>query len=192
MEAPSFKLSEFMKNPSLENAFNYLGGNENSATIVACAIAIFKGIFRPTFTMMDKKQDPEAKRYAAIREGLTELAALPIYAAVPITIGTLINKFYKGGSKKDVKVTSKFLGICAATLIIPAICNVVQPPVMKAYKKHEEAKKAKMGLDVNSVDDSSVNVQNPVNIAKPIAPVSTAFQGTFKNSKVNYGMKVGS
>lgn len=192
MEAPNFKFSAFMKNPSLENAFNYLGGNENSATIVACAIAIFKGIFRPTFTMMDKKQDPDAKKYAAIREGLTELAALPIYAAVPFVIDTIMNKYYKGGSKKNVKVTAKFLGICAATLIIPAVCNVIQPPVMKAYKKHEEAKKAKMGLDVKSVDDSSANIQHPVNIAKPVAPVNNAFQGTLQNSKVNYGMKVGS
>lgn len=192
MEAPSFKFSALRKNPSLENVFRYLGENENSATLVACSIAIFKGIFRPLFTMMDKKQDPDAKRYAAIREGLTELAALPIYAAVPIVIGKLMDKYYKGEFKKNVKMNAKFLGICAATLIIPAVCNVVQPPVMKAYKKHQDAKSAKMGLDVNSVDDSSVNIQNPVNIAKPVAPVNTAFQGTFKNSKVNYSMKVGS
>ena len=54
-------------------------GKIASPTFVAMSIAIAKGIFRPAFTMADKKEDYETKRYTAIREGLTEFIAIPIY-----------------------------------------------------------------------------------------------------------------
>ena len=43
------------------------------------SIAIAKGIFRLMFTMMDKEENYETKRYTAIREGLTEMIAIPVY-----------------------------------------------------------------------------------------------------------------
>ena len=54
-------------------------GQNNSPTIIAMGIAIAKGIFRPTFTMMDKSESYETKRYTALREGMTEATAIPIY-----------------------------------------------------------------------------------------------------------------
>lgn len=54
-------------------------GQNNSPTVIAMGIAIAKGIFRPTFTMMDKSESYETKRYTALREGLTELIAIPVY-----------------------------------------------------------------------------------------------------------------
>lgn len=63
---------------SLEKSLTKFGQN-NSPTLVAMGIATAKGIFRPTFTMMDKKESYETKRYTAIREGLTELIAIPVY-----------------------------------------------------------------------------------------------------------------
>lgn len=188
----SFKpvtLKELRTNFNHENLFRYIGENENAATIIACSIAVFKGIFRPLFTMMDKKQDPESKKYAAIREGLTEVAAFPLYAMTPFIVGKLVDIFSKqeDSSQKRMKMTAKFIGICAATLIIPAICNVFQPKVMKAYQKHEEKKKAKMGLDVVS----PVNIQPSAVINKPaVAVTSTTLQKT--NFNANSGMRVGS
>jgi len=43
------------------------------------AIATVKGICRPAFTMMDKNEKPETKKYTALREGITEAVAIPIY-----------------------------------------------------------------------------------------------------------------
>ena len=54
-------------------------GKNNSPTLVAMSIATAKGIFRPAFTMMDKKESYDTKRYTAYREGLTELIAIPVY-----------------------------------------------------------------------------------------------------------------
>lgn len=63
---------------SLEKVFRFFGKDANPA-LVAMGIAGAKAIFRPTFTLMDKKQDPESKRYAALREGLTEIIAIGVY-----------------------------------------------------------------------------------------------------------------
>ena len=65
---------------TLEKVFIYFGKDANPA-LIATGIAGAKAIFRPTFTMMDKDQDPKAKRYAALREGLTEVLAMGIYYA---------------------------------------------------------------------------------------------------------------
>ena len=48
-------------------------------THTVMAIATVKGICRPAFTMMDKKEKPETKKYTALREGITEAVAIPIY-----------------------------------------------------------------------------------------------------------------
>lgn len=183
----AYKFSQLISD-NFKNTFRFLGENENSATLIACSIAVFKGIFRPLFTMMDKKSDPETKKYAAIREGLTEVAALPIYAATPWLVGKMVENFSTESNevvKKRMKMNAKFLGICAATLIIPAVCNVIQPPIMNAYKKHQETKKTKMGLDITSEN----NIQTPTIINKPITSINIPLKKTFPST--NSGMRVG-
>lgn len=182
MAVTKYPFSSVFKHPSLENIYGFLGENKNGATIIACSIAVFKGIFRPMFTMMDKKSDPETKKYAAIREGLTEVAALPLYAVTPWIAGKLVNKFSKETdelAKSRATGNAKFFGICLATLIIPAVCNAVQPPIMAAYKKRQDAKKA----NLNNAP------QAPAVIEKPVAqlnsmPAKSAYSA-------NSGMKVG-
>lgn len=168
----TYKFSQMIKD-NLQNSFRYLGESKYGAVLVMCAIAVFKGIFRPIFTLMDKKSDPGAKKYAAMREGLTEVAALPLYALVPILAEKIVSKACKGKSNiETLEKNGRFIGLAAATLLIPAVCNVIQPPMMKAYKNYEDSKKAKVG-NVNSI--TSVN-----------KPLQTAFKGGF-----NRGMKVG-
>ena len=57
-------------------------GESNKATYAVVSIAVAKGIFRPIFTMTDKHESKETKRYTAAREGLTEVVAIPTYLAV--------------------------------------------------------------------------------------------------------------
>ena len=56
------------------------------------SIAAAKGVFRPAFTMMDKKESYETKRYTAYREGLTELIAIPVYYMSGVISGYISNK----------------------------------------------------------------------------------------------------
>jgi len=67
---------DFVK--TLERTLTKMGKN-NSPIIAVVGIAVAKGIFRPIVTMIDKKENPETKRYTAIREGLTEVIAIPVY-----------------------------------------------------------------------------------------------------------------
>lgn len=132
-------------------------GNAPKATYSMVAIATANGIFRPTFTMLKKGENPESKKYAALREGLTEAIAVPSY----IICGEIGSKLgaYIGGKAKEkelngliqkgktftketmdemISVASKRGGsglnlicICAAAgLIIPAVCSACVTPIM--------------------------------------------------------------
>lgn len=188
--AEAYKFTELIKD-NLDNTYKFLGNSKEGATIIACSIAVFKGIFRPIFTMMDKKSDPETKKYAAIREGLTEVAALPLYAVTPWAAGKLVEKYSKETQivKNRMTGNAKFFGICAATLIIPAVCNVIQPPIMNVYKKSQEAKKAKVKLDITSES----NIQAPTvinnNTVNTVKPVDTSLVKAYQVQ--NSGMRVG-
>lgn len=191
VELPKIKFEDLFKNPSVEKTFGYFGDNPNAAVMITCTVAFFRGIFRPIFTMKDKNSDPETKKYAAFREGLTEAIAIPVYIATPFLIDKgIINKVFKNEPKfKTIQTTSKFLSVCLAAVLIPAVCNIVQPPVMRAYKNFEESKKAKKNLDV-TVGGNDPVIQNP--------PINPTFKGknplpvkTFSADKINYGMRVG-
>lgn len=70
-------------------------GKNNKPTYAVMAIATVKGICRPAFTMMDKTEKPETKRYTAVREGLTELIAIPAYWACGEIAGKCAKLFVK-------------------------------------------------------------------------------------------------
>ncbi|MCQ2754316.1 MAG: hypothetical protein MJ231_04615 [bacterium] len=61
-----------------EKIFTWFGEKITPA-FVSASIAGAKGIFRPIFTLSDKKQDKDSRSYAALREGLTEGIAIPVY-----------------------------------------------------------------------------------------------------------------
>ncbi|HIS36021.1 TPA: hypothetical protein IAC10_05250 [Candidatus Scatousia excrementigallinarum] len=84
----------------LRNVCSKLGEN-NKPTYAVVAIAAVKGICRPTFTMMDKTEKPETKKYTALREGLTELIAIPVYLACGYLAGKCSPLFTKNVTKED-------------------------------------------------------------------------------------------
>lgn len=107
-------------------------GENNKPTYVVMAIATVKGICRPMFTMMDKTEDPETKKYTALREGLTEVIAIPAYWGCGELAGKLAHHLYadKGLAKRAEK-NLMFMGVCTAALfVIPALCSVAIKPIM--------------------------------------------------------------
>ena len=56
------------KSRTLIEQICYSLGKNNDASYAVVAVATAKGIFRPMFTMMDKHQDHETKKYTALRE----------------------------------------------------------------------------------------------------------------------------
>lgn len=81
-------------------------GKNNKPTYAVIAIASVKGICRPMFTMMDKTEKPETKKYTALREGLTELIAIPVYWASGELAG-FCSKFITRNIKKEDFIPQK-------------------------------------------------------------------------------------
>lgn len=117
----------------IKNTCKKLGEN-NKPTYVVMSIAAVKGVCRPLFTMMDKKENPETKKYTALREGLTEVIAIPAYWACGEMAGSLAKKFYKDPAiTKRAQTNLMFLGVCTAALfVIPGLCSAVIKPIMNA------------------------------------------------------------
>lgn len=131
-------------------------GKHNDALYAVLAIAMFKGVMRPTFTMMDKESDKDTKTYAAFREGLTEVIAFCSYIATHKLILPLAVPLARktGASPKKVKNGLSLVSVClTAGLIIPAVCNLTLKPIMdgvsKLWKKQDKSvKEHQSSLDI--------------------------------------------
>lgn len=172
-----------------------LGENNNPLNAVL-AIALFKGINRPLFTMMDKDSNPEAKKYAAFREGLTEVIAASTYVATnkllvpPLT--KVLHKAVKGSSHTKIERALEFLCVClSAVLLIPAACNLVLDPVMKGVAKVQSKRKNSFGkkpqLDIKETEVAEVR---PIQFA-PFKPVQKGPNSLLLELQSKYAPKVG-
>ena len=118
----------------LERVFLKLG-NLHKPIYPVMMIAAVKGICRPAFTMMDKTEEPETKRYTALREGLTEIIAIPTYFACGKVSASLANLF-PTKMRGNAATNLMFMGVCAAALFaIPALCSVAIKPIMDVLHK---------------------------------------------------------
>lgn len=175
------------------------------------AIATANGICRPTFTMLKKGENPESKKYAALRELLTEVIAVPTYwvsGELMAKLGKYITskamdkkiaEMEKSGQvlsdkvKQNMKASAvkkgqaglMLIGVCtAAGLIIPALCSVAVKPVMNkiSAKKDDENES-----DENKLDVKETSVTPPVMLIPPQQQIP---KPVFQNM-TNFGMKVG-
>lgn len=184
----------------IKNICKSLGEN-NKAIYPMIAIATANGIFRPTFTMLKKGENPESKKYAALREGITEAIAVPTYWASGELMAKLgkyiaskatdinIKKLEQQGQILTDKVKTEMksdaikkgqaglmlIGVCtAAGLVIPALCSVAVTPIMSKLRPQKS-------LDIK---------ENAVTPPQTILPKQKIDRPVFKNISYS-GMKVG-
>lgn len=117
-------------------------GKNNKSLYSALTIAISKGTLRPTFTMMDKKQDKPSRKYAAFREGLTGAVAIVSYLVTDNIVEKMAVPFCKKANMLDrlpeVKpVLSLFSVSLSALFIIPMICNFATKPLLDKFSKKQ-------------------------------------------------------
>ena len=116
-------------------------GKMNKATYAVVAIAVAKGILRPIFTLADKHETKETKKYAAAREGLTEVVAIPTYLGVGKLSETIAGKL-QGLSPEKLELAkhnANFIGVCIAALfVIPFLASIVAKPFSKNVKNNSE------------------------------------------------------
>ncbi len=118
----------------LERIFLKLG-NLHKPIYPVMMIAAVKGICRPAFTMMDKTEEPETKRYTALREGLTEIIAIPTYFACGKASASL-SRLFPEKIRGNAATNLMFMGVCGAALFaIPALCSVAIKPIMDVIHK---------------------------------------------------------
>lgn len=155
--------------PNIKNICRKLG-ESNKATYAVVAIATAKGIFRPIFTMADKHEEKETKKYAAIREGLTEVVAIPTYIGVGKLAEFIAGKL-KGLSPEKLEVAkhnANFIGVCVAALfVIPALASIVTKPFSKKVQ-NKPAQEQKLDIkehevaEVVAVSDNSLKKPDDV------------------------------
>ncbi len=191
----------------LERLCKALGEN-NNASYAVVAVASAKGIFRPMFTMMDKHEDYETKKYTAMREGLTEAIAIPCYLSVAWAASKIIAPIMCDGKSKEVTKTAaktlSFVGVCAAALvIIPAACSAMINPIMDFMAEHKKRKLEKLAkkcpvcaeevakvLDIKEDEVPPVLPQMSVGQVSAATPLSKTYNA-FQPLKYNSGLTIG-
>lgn len=175
---------------SVKNLCVHLGKNNNPAYAVV-AIAAAKGVCRPIFTMMDKKESPEAKKYTALREGLTEVIAIPTYLACG-ALAAKGAKLIKDPQKaKIAEQNLRFLGVCtAASLIIPGLCLVAVNRFENLFKKDaSQPENIKQNLDIVSRSEVPFKSENFAHINN--LPTNYRKYNVSMTSFLNSEMRVG-
>lgn len=122
---------------SLKNLLISVGKN-NKPTYTVMAVATANGIFKPISSLTDKKEKPEARKYAALREFATEVVAVPTYWACGVGAAAIGAKLFKDNPEKKAmaRANMMFLGVCAAALlVIPALCSGALLVLDKFMKK---------------------------------------------------------
>ncbi len=172
---------------SLKNTLIYIGKNVKPYWPTV-AVASAELIFRPTFTLMDKKSPSETKKYTALREGITELIAAPTYLALPVLAAKASDllKIKDAKAAKMAKHNLQTVGTwTAALVVIPGLCSAMVKPFMdKIYNKKDKNEPAK--LDITSkteIEAPKPQISNTGSTVYPQTISLSAFQ--------NRGMKVG-
>lgn len=173
----------------IKTVLEHLGKNNNPAYVVV-AIATAKGIFRPIFTMMDKKESPETKKYTALREGLTEVIAIPTYLLCGAIAGKGAALIKEPEKAKIAKHNLRFLGVCmAALIVIPGACSLLVKPFTNKifHNSKNNSNEKQKNLDITSKSEqptlTTLNTTKP----RPVFHPTTVNFASFLNS----GMKVG-
>lgn len=132
-------------------------GKNNKPTYAVMAIAAANGIFKPISSLTDKKEKPEARKYAALREFATECVAVPTYWACGVGAAAFGAKLFKNDPEKRAiaKTNMMFLGVCTAALfVIPAVCSValkiLDKITGKNTNKKENQEPAKLDITSNT------------------------------------------
>lgn len=180
-----------MSAENITKFIKYIGKNiKPSYPIVLVAGAEI--IFRPLFTMLDKKSPEETKKYTALREAITEVVAVPTYLACG-TLAAKGAKLFKDTQKAAyAKHNLELLGLWSAALfVIPGLCSIaVKPFTEKLFHKHNSNPN-------NEPQHIDINSRNPIKQSGTIVYTGKAknsgYASPYANlSKItNIGMRVG-
>lgn len=161
-------------------------GENNDALYGVLTIAASKGILRPTFTMMDKKQDKDSRRYTAFREATTGVVAFASYIVTHKGMSKLIKPLCKKanivGKEADVEKTLSLISVSLTALfVIPYICNKITKPLLDLFtKKNTPPKNEITKPEIQPSFGAKNKLYSTYTSSKFVRPVFT-----------NFGMRIG-
>ncbi len=177
----------------LKKFFTYIGKN-NKPIYPVMAVASAEIVFRPLFTMMDKKSPDETKKYTALREGITEIVAVPTYWAC----GELAAKgadLFKTDPKAAMRAKHNLMtaGVWgAALLVIPGLCSLVVKPFTERIYKNKARKAQKLDITDNTQSVPTVSKQQISSTGRVALqtklPVYNYKMADFANSRMKVGL----
>ncbi|MEW5819966.1 MAG: hypothetical protein AB1782_07220 [Cyanobacteriota bacterium] len=143
--------------PRTEKLFTKLGSSPDPL-ITIIALCAFNMTVRPLITLTDKNQPKDRRIYAALREAVTEIIALPMCVLMARVIGgRLAQQFTKAPNTIGaVKNVFSLAGLVVANFIIPIIATVALDPIMKDVKKRI--------VKNNELFEKSINKSTNLNI----------------------------
>lgn len=156
-------------------------GKNNKPIYAVVAVACANAIFKPLTSLTDKKEKPETKKYAAAREFLTEVVAIPTYIGCAEIAQHFAKAFKNPEKATKAKSNLSFIGVCiAAIFVIPALCSAIIAPLTNRIFNKKDIKEEPAKLDVTS--------QAPV--IKTIDKPNKDVEGNIEKPYNNYGMQV--
>lgn len=154
-------------------------GKNNKPTYAVMAVATANGIFKPISSLTDKKEKPEARKYAALREFLTEVVAVPTYWSCGVGAAKLGEKLFKDNpeTKAIARTNMMFIGVCtAAVFVIPALCSLALKGLDAITGKNKTQGK---NLEPAKLDITSKTAQMPI---YQTPDIETKFEGITRPS----------
>lgn len=162
-----------------ESVFTKLGTNPDPL-ITIVTLCLFNATVRPLITLSDKNQPKERRYYAALREAVTEMIALPTCVFFARFVGgALAQKFAANKTEEvisGVKNVFSLGGLLVANFVIPILSTKALDPIMKDVKKRIIKDQQNHKLDITSQSDLNNTVIVPP-APKPLPPgVSNVWQ----------------
>lgn len=139
-----------------KNLITWLGKDEDAFLPIAL-MCVANGTLKPLITLSNPKEKPERKMYAAKREFLNEMVALPVCFAFAKGFGAAGTAFIKPALKKlkpevatsrlNLMKTTVFsaLGVISANFAVPSLANALfhpldrwSAPLFKKFQKNAQ------------------------------------------------------
>lgn len=176
----------------LKKFFTYIGKN-NKPIYPVMAVASAEIIFRPLFTMMDKKSPEETKKYTALREGITEIVAVPTYWACGELAAKGADLFKDPKAAMRAKHNLMTAGVwTAALLVIPGLCSLVVKPFTDRIYKNKQKKEQNLDITDKTEEIEPIANKQPITSTGRAVPMAKFPMYNYKmTSFANMGMKVG-
>lgn len=187
------KLSGFASS-KIGNVYQKLGADSDPLMTIV-VLCLFNMSVRPLITLSDKNQPKERRYYAALRESITEIIALPTCVFFSRYLGgKLANHFSVTKTPEaiqSVKNVFSLAGLVAANFVIPILSTIALDPIMKDVKKRIIKNKNVEQNELNVVSETQPSISAINKSYYTVKPVKAKNIWSHYNFTTSNGLTIG-